>query len=75
MSMTVLIYSSTDRRIEKDVDGVVTEIDAKEAKRIFDSGEAADWTLSFYRLAMNDYDKDKTAEQYAEMDRNRSTQQ
>ncbi len=72
MTTITLTYSPERRKIEKDVDGVTTEIDAKEAAKIFETGQAADWNLAFYRLAMAEYDKDEVQRQYDEMEANRN---
>lgn len=72
MSIIILTYDTTTRKVSKDEDGVTTEISDKEAARIFNDGLAADWNLSFYRLAVLDFDRDAVAEYYEEMERNRS---
>lgn len=69
--MLVLCYNSRTHDVEVDRDGVKSTVSIGEARKLFESDQVDDCTLSWSRLVQFDYDADAVEQFYHDADKQR----
>ena len=66
--MLILSFNANTQTCEMDKDGVKTEISIERAKELWLTETVDDFTLSFHRLVVNDFDGKAVADFYSRID-------